>query len=165
MSGKTTATADNALTQEEVDERLARVTVARIGTIRRDGTIHLTPVWFLWQPERGRFVLSFGSGRLHVKNLRRNPSITLLIDEDPRPERGLDAGAWAVAVRGTAELVDDDEDLISEVARGLLGKALGEEEVEKPHVQEYMRQARAEGRTTALVTPESWLTWDYNKAD
>jgi PPOX class probable F420-dependent enzyme len=161
MSGKTTATSENALTKQEIDARLAHATVARIATTCADGATHLTPVWFLWDGKR--FTLSFGASRLHVRNLRREPRISLVVDDDPRPVAGLEAGAWAISVRGRAELSDDGE-LITRTALALMTKALGAEAVRTPQTADYLRQAKAEGRVIATVTPERWLTWDYNKA-
>ena len=60
--------------------------------------IHLTPIWFTWDGER--FRLTLGAGRVHVKNLSRDPRVSILIDEDPRLEQGLAAGparSWRAA--------------------------------------------------------------------
>ena len=122
MSSKSTATPDNALLKEEVDERLASRALARLATYREDGMIHLTPIWFTWDGER--FRLTLGAGRVHSTNLRRDARVSILIDEDPRVEQGLGAGAWAVMVRGTAELSQDTE-LIRTVTLDVLTRALG----------------------------------------
>jgi PPOX class probable F420-dependent enzyme len=157
MSSKSTATPENALTKEEIDERLARRVLARLATYRPDGMIHLTPIWFSWDGER--FRISLGAGRVHLANLRRDPRISIVIDEDPRPEQGLAAGAWAIMARGTAEL-SQDEDLIREVTLDVMGRALGPEDA-----QTYLEPIMAEGRTIVTITPSAWLTWDYNKGD
>jgi nitroimidazol reductase NimA-like FMN-containing flavoprotein (pyridoxamine 5'-phosphate oxidase superfamily) len=41
----TTATKENALTEEERQEFLAEKRVARLGTNRGDGWWHVTPIW------------------------------------------------------------------------------------------------------------------------
>jgi PPOX class probable F420-dependent enzyme len=157
MSSKSTATPENALTSEELNERLAGRALARLATYREDGMIHLTPIWFTWDGER--FRLTLGAGRVHLKNLRRDPRVTILIDEDPRVEQGLAAGAWAIMARGTAEL-SQDPDLIRTVTLDVMGRALGAEDAER-----YLEPIMAEGRTIVTITPSDWLTWDYNKAD
>jgi PPOX class probable F420-dependent enzyme len=157
MSSKSTATPENALTREEIDERLRDRALARLASYRADGMIHLTPIWFDWDGER--FRLTLGAGRVHLENLRRDPRISILIDEDPRVEQGLAAGAWAIMARGTAELTQN-EDMIREVTLAVLTKALGESDA-----RTYLEPIMAEGRTIVLVTPEAWLTWDYNKVD
>jgi PPOX class probable F420-dependent enzyme len=157
MSSKSTATPENALTKDEIDGRLRNRALARLATYRADGMIHLTPIWFSWDGER--FRLTLGAGRVHVRNLRRDNRVTILIDEDPRLERGLAAGAWAIMCRGTATL-SQGEDLIREVTHDVLEQALGSEDAEK-----YTDPIMAEGRTIVTITPQAWLTWDYNKAD
>jgi PPOX class probable F420-dependent enzyme len=158
VSSKSTATPENALAREEIDERLASHALARLATYRADGMIHLTPIWFHWDGER--FRLTLGAGRVHLKNLRRDPRVTILLDEDPRVEgKGLAAGAWAIMARGTAEL-SRDEDLIREVTLAVMAKALGPEDA-----RTYLEPIMAEGRTIVTITPQAWLTWDYNKVD
>jgi PPOX class probable F420-dependent enzyme len=157
MSSKSTATPENALTAAEIDERLAGRALARLATYRADGMIHLTPIWFDWNGTS--FRLTLGAGRVHLKNLTRDPRVSILVDEDPRVEKGLEAGAWAIMARGTAEL-SRDEGLIREVTEAVLTRALGAADAEK-----YLEPIMAEGRTIVTITPSAWLTWDYNKVD
>lgn len=157
MSSKSTATPENALSREEIDARLAATALARLGSYREDGMIHLTPIWFVW--DGARFRLTLGAGRVHLKNLARDPRVTILVDQDPRLEHGLAAGAWAIMCRGTAELSQDPE-LIREVTHAVLEHALGGEDA-----QRYTEPIMAEGRTIVTITPQAWLTWDYTKGD
>lgn len=157
MSSKSTATPENALTKDEIDERLAARALARLATYRPDGMIHLTPIWFSWDGER--FRLTLGAGRVHLKNLERDRRASILVDEDPRVEQGLAAGAWAIMARGTAEL-SRDPDLVREVTLDVLTRALGPQDA-----QTYLEPIMAEGRTIVTITPSAWLTWDYNKVD
>ena len=157
MSSKSTATPENALTPTEVDARLASTALARLASYREDGMIHLTPIWFVWDGER--FRLTLGAGRVHLKNLQRDPRVTILVDQDPRLEQGLAAGAWAIMCRGHAEL-SRDEELIRSVTHAVLEKSLGPADAEQ-----YTEPIMAEGRTIVTITPQDWLTWDYNKGD
>ena len=157
MSSKSTATPENALTKAEIDTRLGSTALARLATFRADGMIHLTPIWFDWDGEA--FRLTLGAGRVHLKNLAANPRATILVDEDPRLQQGLAAGAWAIECRGTAAL-SKDETLIQEVTHRVLLKALGAADAEQ-----YTEPLMAEGRTIVTITPKDWHTWDYNKVD
>jgi PPOX class probable F420-dependent enzyme len=157
VSSKTTATPENALSQQEIDERLAATALARLASYRADGMIHLTPIWFDWNGTA--FRLTLGAGRVHLKNLARDPRVSILVDQDPRLEQGIGAGAWAIMCRGTAEL-SRDEDLIREVTHAVLVKALGPADADQ-----YLEPIMAEGRTIVTITPQDWLTWDYNKVD
>jgi PPOX class probable F420-dependent enzyme len=157
VSSKTTATPENALSRQEIDERLAATALARLASYRADGMIHLTPIWFDWNGTA--FRLTLGAGRVHLKNLARDPRVSILVDQDPRLEQGIGAGAWAIMCRGTAEL-SRDEDLIREVTHAVLVKALGPADADQ-----YLEPIMAEGRTIVTITPQDWLTWDYNKVD
>ncbi len=157
MSSKTTATKENALSKQEVDERLGATALARMATYRPDGMIHLTPIWYHWNGEL--FHLTLGAGRIHLKNLAADNRVSLVIDEDPRLEKGIAAGAWAIMCRGTAEL-SQDEDLIRDVTHKVIGMALGKEDADA-----YTEPVMAEGRTIVTITPREWTTWDYNKGD
>jgi PPOX class probable F420-dependent enzyme len=157
MSSKSTATPENAMTREEIDARLASTAGAHLATFRADGMIHLTPIWFDW--DGSVFRLTLGAGRVHLKNLAADPRVTILVDEDPRLQHGLAAGAWAIECRGTAEL-SNDEALIEEVTHSALVKALGPADAEL-----YTKPLMAEGRTVVIITPQTWHTWDYNKVD
>jgi hypothetical protein len=119
--------------------------------------IHLTPIWFDW--DGSVFRLSLGAGRVHLRNLAADPRVTILVDEDPRLQHGLAAGAWAIECRGTAAL-STDEALIEEVTHREFTKALGAADAEL-----YTKPLMAEGRTIVTITPEVWHTWDYNKVD
>ena len=157
MSSKSTATPENALTREEIDTRLGSTARAHLASFRADGMIHLTPIWFDW--DGSVFRLSLGAGRVHLRNLAADPRVTILVDEDPRLQHGLAAGAWAIECRGTAKL-SNDETLIREVTHRALVKALGEADAEQ-----YTKPLMAEGRTVVTITPKTWHTWDYNKVD
>jgi len=142
MSSKTTATKENKLSKAEIDERL-------------DGMIHLTPIWYHWTGEV--FQLTLGAGRIHLKNLAKDPRVSILIDEDPRMEEGIGAGAWAIMCRGNATL-SQDEDLIRKATHAVLSGSLGKDDADQ-----YAEPVMAEGRTIVTITPQDWLTWDYNK--
>jgi len=157
MSSKTTATKENALSKQEIDDRLGSTHIGRLATYRPDGMIHLTPIWFHWNG--AEFRMTLGTGRIHLKNLAADPRITILVDKDPRPEDGLGAGAWAIMCRGNATL-SQNEALVREVTYAVLGKTLGKEDADQ-----YTDPIMAEGRTIVTITPQDWLTWDYNKGD
>lgn len=151
---KSTATRENALSPEERDALLAVRQDGRLGTNRGDGWWHITPIWYLWDGER--FHHTLGAGRRHLRNLRTDPHATLCVDEDPRLSEGLQAGARAVVCFGTAEL-STDEELIRDVTERTLVRYLG------PDATAYLDPIMAEGRTIVSITPDSWLSWDYNK--
>ena len=111
----TTATKENALTEEERNEYLHRKLVGRLATNRCDGWWHVTPIWYVW--EDSRFYLSLGNTRRHLKNLRRDRHVTLCVDVDPRIDNP-SLAPRSVVCFGLAELLEDK-------ARGRLADATG----------------------------------------
>ncbi len=99
------------------------------------------------------------NAHVHLRNLAADPRVTILVDEDPRLQHGLAAGAWAIECRSTAE-VSNDETLIQEVTHRALVKALGAADAEL-----YTETLMAEGRTIVTITPTTWHTWDCNEVD
>ena len=151
---KSTATKENALTQPEIDAFLAKLQGGTVATNRGDGWWHVTPIWYLW--EGGRFYLTLGAGRRHIRNIESDPKVTLCVDEDTRLTEGLQAGARSVVCFATAEL-SADPDFIHEIHEKMLIRYLGDQ------AEEYVGPTMAEGRTIATLTPQDWLTWDYTK--
>ena len=79
---------------------LALRLIATLGTSNPDGSILLTPIWYLFADER----IYMGTSRASRKarNVLARPRATVLIDR-----RGAVAHRW-VAASGTAELIDGD---------------------------------------------------------
>src|SRR6476646_599302 len=105
LLNRTTATKENALTTEERDEFLTELRIGRLATQREDGGPHVTPIWYVW--DGGRFVLTLGKSRRHLRNIERDPHVTLCVDEDPRTT-DLSKSPRAVVCFGLANLVEDE---------------------------------------------------------
>jgi PPOX class probable F420-dependent enzyme len=66
-----------------------------LGTLRKDGTILLSPMWFEWDGHA--FVISTSDDGANIRNVRRNPVVTLSIAEDRSfPGRGLEVIGHAI---------------------------------------------------------------------
>jgi nitroimidazol reductase NimA-like FMN-containing flavoprotein (pyridoxamine 5'-phosphate oxidase superfamily) len=150
----TTATKENALSEDEREAFLQRKLVARLGTNRRDGWWHLTPIWYFW--DEGRFYLSLGNSRRHLANMREDDHVTLCIDVDKRPE-GVMEGPVSVVCFGHAKLIEEPE-RVREITDRLELRYLGSI---PPEFEEAMW---FEGRTAVEITPVRWLAWDQGKA-
>ena len=61
---------------------LNEVHYAVVGTLNQDGTIQQTVVWYLLEGDNLRFSLATGS--IKARNLRRNPTITLTVEDSNR---------------------------------------------------------------------------------
>ncbi len=151
---KTTVTATNQMTEQEKEVFLADRLVARLGTVNADGSVHLTPVWYL--RKGGKFYLLMGTTRLHLKNIARDPRATMCIDTDARLEGGFAAGAKGVSSKCTVELVPSGQvkDWFYPEIAEVYGVA------DNP---DYAAARDGEERIVAILTPTKEVTWDFNK--
>jgi PPOX class probable F420-dependent enzyme len=94
-----TVAADELKITPERDDWLRRMPHAMVATIQRDGMPQVTPNWYWWDGER--FWISTLDWTVKVKNLQRDPRITLCIEEWNRR-------AQYVQIFGTAEVLGGD---------------------------------------------------------
>ena len=71
--------------------------VAVLATLRADGTILLSPVWYEWRD--GGFNVCVDQQNVKTRHLRRDPRATIVVAESDPPLR-------AIEVRGTARLIE-----------------------------------------------------------
>ena len=135
------------LTPSELESYLKQALIARLCTHNEDNTIHATPVWFKY--EGGELLFGTQQDSHRIKNISRNPDITVVIDQEQFPWKG-------VVIYGRAML--DYDDVIAK--RVLL-------------FQKYMSKENAEGLANGLaklrkpviirVTPKKMISYDYAK--
>jgi PPOX class probable F420-dependent enzyme len=88
--------------------------LAVVGTIRPDGTPHVTPTWVDWDGEH--VLINTGEGRSKPKYLRRDPRVSVFV-LDPN-----DPFNW-VSITGTAELTHEGaEEHIHKLSRKYTGR-------------------------------------------
>ncbi len=87
------------MTDAEIETILQAPVNATLATNRRDGAPQLSPIWYLY--EDGCFYISVGADSVKACNVRRDPRVSLCIDEGHPNGR-------AVTVYGTAELIEDE---------------------------------------------------------
>jgi PPOX class probable F420-dependent enzyme len=93
-----------ALASKVAQETLNARLIANLATFRPDGTIHLVPMWFLWDGEA--IVLpTFGESR-KAKNLKADPRATVMIDHS---RGGFDV--HGITLTGRVEIVEPPESL------------------------------------------------------
>jgi PPOX class probable F420-dependent enzyme len=115
-----------------------------VGTLRRDGSPHLVPVWFHWD---GRAITVWTTeARAWVRNLRRDPRAAFSVQtfEEPYP---------AVVMRGTATVATADDAATLEEIRAI--------------TRRYVRPGGVEGyiarwprlRTIVTIVPADIVSW------
>jgi len=88
------------MTPDEINALLSKPNHAVVGTSRADGTPQLTVVWYLWDGRTFRF--STTRNRTKYFNIKRNPRISLLVDDFDNK--------WHVVAYGHAEITSQDLD-------------------------------------------------------
>jgi PPOX class probable F420-dependent enzyme len=130
---------------EAVRNLLALRLIATLGTTNDDGSILLTPIWYLYQA--GRLYLPTGSSSHKARNLRVRPAVTVLIDQ-----RHGERHRWASA-EGTADFLVGDA--AKEINRRVRDRYLTPDgEVT------YGQLIDGYDDVTIVVTPRRWRSWN-----
>ncbi|MEE8111011.1 MAG: TIGR03618 family F420-dependent PPOX class oxidoreductase [bacterium] len=132
----------------DMDEFLTQPNMARVATTNKDGSPHCVPLWYKFNPGDGTFEISTGAESVTVKNLRRNPVVSVVVDDQNPPYKG-------VAAEGIAEVSEPK------------GK---DHEYFTPNIIHYLGEGAVEGylkggpgqkeRVRIKVKPKRWKFWD-----
>jgi PPOX class probable F420-dependent enzyme len=87
------------LTQQESDAFLKQAPVATLCTHNADGTIHAAPIWFKY--DGGELLFGTQDDARRIKNIKRNPNVTVVVDSEQTPYKG-------IIIYGRAELDYDN---------------------------------------------------------
>jgi PPOX class probable F420-dependent enzyme len=90
--------------------------VAVLATLRRDGSVMLSPVWHEWRD--GGFNVWIGSDDVKARHLRRDNRLTIVVAGSEPPLKG-------VEVRGRALFIDD---AVRQTAVRIASRYVGREE-------------------------------------
>ena len=140
------------MNDEERREYLDQSLTIIINSIGRDGVPHPVPMWYAVEDD-GAIVMSTYTKSQKIRNLRRDPRVSLLLE---------DGTAYAelrgILMYGVAELVQDVElitDMLMAVSSRQSGAELGD-------LRPQLRQS-AEKRTGIRVRPDKIVSWDHRK--
>lgn len=144
------------MNEQEVADFLEQNVKVQVATVDTDGAPHLTTLFYV--VEAGRIAFWTYGRSQKIRNLERDPRITLLVEDgtDYFELRG-------ASIRGTAEIVRD-RDRIVEIGTAVAVRMVGATSAEQLGdigMDEVHRQAHK--RVAVLVTPEEVATWDHSK--
>jgi PPOX class probable F420-dependent enzyme len=136
------------LSESQVERFLQGRHIAVVTTIGASGMSLQTPVWYLF--EDGVIYVRTNSLSAKVRNLRRDPRVSVCVQDEYPPYRG-------VTVTGTAVVQADQPELSSAMSRNYLGAIAG---------FFYMRlrtrwQIEEDPDTILVITPDRKRGWDY----
>lgn len=136
------------LTDEEIKEFLAGPIVARLATVKPDGSPYIVPVWQEYDGEALYFVARAKSK--YVQHIKQNPNICVSCALDSAP-------FTRVLLEGRAEIVEGPkplEGLTLEMGRRMAVRYMGE------RGPEYLEASRSRPRYLIKLIPEKITSWE-----
>jgi len=140
------------MTDEEVWKLIEERRSLQVATLNRDGSPHLTTLWFAVVD--GKIVFETYTKSQKIVNLERDPRIAVLVEAGT----GYDE-LRGVSIRGTAEIVKDPE-RVHVIAGAVMGR--NHPGVPKDEVEALARRMAAK-RSGVIVHPAKIVSWDHRK--
>jgi PPOX class probable F420-dependent enzyme len=140
--------AEELLRTELARELLSARLIAKLATYRPDGTIHLVPMWFLW--EGAAIVMPTSGASRKARNADTEPRAAVMVDDS---RGGLDVRG--LTLNGRIEIVRDGE--AAPIIRRVHLKYLGERGLSLAAV----REALASDDVVLRFLPEQGSSWDF----
>ncbi len=134
-------------TQDELEAFLNDSPLARLCSLNPDGTIHIAPIYFKYI--EGDLMMGTQAMTRKVKNIQRNPRVTVLIDNQTPPWKG-------VLIYGNA-MLDYDEALTKRVT-------IFERYMPAENARNFAANLAASYTPVVIrVTPTRMISYDYSK--
>ena len=145
------------MTREEVERFLESKLNLQIATIDEKGEPNIQPVWFYYDKDQGKLLITTSKLAKKTQNLRRRPTIYFSIDyenyDGNLPPKG-------VKGKGTATIVEDPNRILPQGDR-ISMKYLGT--LDHP-VAKMISDRSKKGEIVVIeISPKFFSTWDYGK--
>lgn len=129
------------MTSDEMQALLSKPNNAIIGVNRPDRGPQLTPVWYSW--DGANFFFTTTKERAKYANIRRDSSISLIVDDVPTHKY--------IAAYGRAEIIEQN---VAELVRPIIKKYVPEDNIE----QWTARIQNDPSRVLVVLHPEKVVT-------
>ncbi len=126
------------LTGAAQDFLLQGTHTGKLATVRADGRPHVVPIWFTLDGETILFMT--GQGTVKGKNMRRDPRVTLCIDDENPPYA-------YIMVEGTVEFSDNLDEMLPWSTK-IAARYMGENKAD-----EYGKRNAVAGELLVRLTP------------
>jgi nitroimidazol reductase NimA-like FMN-containing flavoprotein (pyridoxamine 5'-phosphate oxidase superfamily) len=145
------------MTREEAEKFLESKLNLQIATIDEKGEPNIQPVWFYYDKDQGKLLLTTSKLAKKAQNLRRKPAVYFSIDHENYdqniPPRG-------VKGKGAATIVEDPNRIVPQADR-ISMKYLGT--LDHP-VAKMITDGAMKGEIILVeINPRFFSTWDYGK--
>jgi len=136
----------------EIDYFISGQKSLQVATINRDGTPHLSTLWF--DIVDGDIVFETFTKSQKIKNLERDNRISCLLEDGLEYEK-----LRGVQINGIAELYTESDD-VHNLARGVMAR-------NNPEIPEEMlddiAKAMSAKRTAVVIKATKVISWDHGK--
>lgn len=141
------------MTREEAEGFLESKLNLQLASIDEHGEPNIQPVWFYYNKDEGKLVITTSKSSKKAQNLRIKPSIYFSIDDETPPYKG-------VKGKGVVTLIDDSNSAVSHGNR-ISMKYLGT--LDHP-IAKMISESSKNGETVVIeISPKFFSTWDYGK--
>ena len=143
------------MSKEEIATFLQNQISLQIGTINKDGSPHLTTMWYLFDGEN--FIFHTYTKSQKIINLKRDSRITLLTEAGNQY-----SNLQGIIIYGNAEIING-KDSLEEVIRYM--EMVGEKYVKDEEGAQYIEgmKLQAPKRSVVIVKPSKFISWDHTK--
>ena len=143
------------MSEEELSSFLQKQISLQIGTINKDGSPHLTTMWYFYDGEN--FIFHTYTKSQKIINLKRDSRITLLTEAGSQY-----SDLQGIIVYGNAEIING-KDSLEEVIRYM--EMVGEKYIKDEEGAQYIEgmKLQAPKRSVVIVKPSKFISWDHTK--
>jgi PPOX class probable F420-dependent enzyme len=129
------------MTEDEIKNFILQGTfTGKLGTINKDGTPHVVPIWYTVDGE-DNIIFNTGDKSVKAKNIRRDNRVRLCVD-DQIPLFSF------VTIEGIAEIISNEPSEVYKWAKIIAARYMGYNKSE-----EYGRRNSAEGELLVKIKP------------
>ena len=145
------------MTREEAERFLEGKLNLQIATIDEKGEPNIQPVWFYYDKDAGKLLLTTSKLAKKTRNLRRKPTIYFSIDDENYDENRPPKG---VKGKGIATIIDDPNRIVAKADK-ISMKYLGT--LDHPVAKMITDSAKKGEVVLVEISPKFFSTWDYGK--
>jgi PPOX class probable F420-dependent enzyme len=149
----TATTATPGMTKEEIDRFLESKLMLQMSTIDEHGEPNIQPVWFYYDKNREKLLITTSKMSKKTQNLRNKPILYFSIDDENFPYKG-------VKGKGTVSILEDPNKTVSQ-ADSISMKYLGT--LDHPIAKMITENSKKGDNVLIEISPKFFSTWDYGK--
>ena len=142
------------MTKEEIDRFLASKMMLQMATVDGQGEPNIQPVWFYYDKNREKLLITTSKLAKKVQNLRNKPILYFSIDDENLPYKG-------VKGKGSVTIIEDPNRTVLEGDK-ISTKYLGT--LDDPIAKMITEHSKKGENVVIEISPKFFSTWDYGKS-